>query len=120
MSSIGFLFEFDSTRILFTGGDDVPRLVASRPPLSEHAGGRVHIDTLKVPHHGSDQQHSPESCCSSSTAAIPDIHQGAQFHNGGAENIRSDERFAYGLLLLPMKGPKTEADMALNFVRQTI
>lgn len=34
------------------------------------------------------------------------------------EATRSDERYAYRLLLLPMKGPKTEADMALNFVRQ--
>ena len=34
------------------------------------------------------------------------------------DKIRSDERFIYRLLLLPMKGPKTEADLALNFVRQ--
>ncbi|WRS29203.1 hypothetical protein U6G28_06595 [Actinomycetaceae bacterium MB13-C1-2] len=32
--------------------------------------------------------------------------------------MRSDERYAYRLLLVPMKGPKTEADLALNFVRQ--
>ena len=48
-SSIGFLFEFDSARILFIGDGDVPPR-----PLAEHEGGRVHIDTLKVPHHGSD------------------------------------------------------------------
>lgn len=35
-----------------------------------------------------------------------------------SEAIRRDERYAYRLLLLPMKGPKTEADLALNFVRQ--
>lgn len=34
------------------------------------------------------------------------------------DTVRSDERYAYRLLLLPMKGPKTEADLALNFVRQ--
>lgn len=34
------------------------------------------------------------------------------------DSVRSDERFAYRLLLLPIKGPKTDADMALNFVRQ--
>jgi hypothetical protein len=33
-------------------------------------------------------------------------------------DVASDERFAYRLFLLPMKGPKTDADMALNFVRQ--
>lgn len=40
------------------------------------------------------------------------------FQNKLSEDVRSDERFAYRLLLLPMKGPKTEADLALNFVRQ--
>jgi hypothetical protein len=41
-----------------------------------------------------------------------------EFQSGLSDDIRSDERFAYRLLLLPMKGPKTEADLALNFVRQ--
>lgn len=41
-----------------------------------------------------------------------------EFQVGLTDFIRSDERFAYRLLLLPMKGPKTEADLALNFVRQ--
>ncbi|NHC12657.1 DUF3644 domain-containing protein [Motilibacter deserti] len=40
------------------------------------------------------------------------------FRTSVPDDVRSDERFAYRLLLLPMKGPKTEADMALNFVRQ--
>jgi len=42
----------------------------------------------------------------------------AEFQTKLADEVRSDERFAYRLLLLPMKGPKTEADLALNFVRQ--
>lgn len=41
-----------------------------------------------------------------------------EFQQDLSDEIRSDERFAYRLLLIPMKGPKTEADMALNFVRQ--
>lgn len=41
-----------------------------------------------------------------------------KFQVGLPEVVRRDERFAYRLLLLPMKGPKTEADLALNFVRQ--
>lgn len=41
-----------------------------------------------------------------------------EFQSGLTAEVRSDERFAYRLLLLPMKGPKTEADLALNFVRQ--
>lgn len=42
----------------------------------------------------------------------------AEFQVGLPNDVRSDERFAYRLLLLPMKGSKTEADLALNFVRQ--
>lgn len=42
----------------------------------------------------------------------------AEFQDTLDESIRSDERYAYRLLLLPMKGPKTDADRALNFVRQ--
>lgn len=34
------------------------------------------------------------------------------------EEVKSDSRFAYRVLLLPMKGPKTEADVAYTFVRQ--
>lgn len=41
-----------------------------------------------------------------------------EFQSSLTDEVRSDERFAYRLLLLPMKGPKTEADPALNFVRQ--
>lgn len=42
----------------------------------------------------------------------------SEFQNQLPEEVRRDEKYAYRLLLLPMKGPKTEADMALNFVRQ--
>lgn len=41
-----------------------------------------------------------------------------EFQVSLSDEVRSDERFAYRLLLLPMKGPKTDADLALNFVRQ--
>jgi hypothetical protein len=54
MSGIGF--SVDSTARGFSSPVTVmcPRLVASLRPLAEHEGGRVHIDTLKVPHHDSD------------------------------------------------------------------
>jgi hypothetical protein len=42
-----------------------------------------------------------------------------EFHSGLPDDIRDDERFTYRLLLVPMKGPKTEADLALNFVRRS-
>lgn len=38
------------------------------------------------------------------------------FQQALSEEVRRDERFAYRLLLIPMKGPRTDADMALNFV----
>ena len=41
-----------------------------------------------------------------------------EFQASLSEDLRSDEKFAYRLLLIPMRGPKTDADMALNFVRQ--
>jgi hypothetical protein len=53
-TSIGFLFEYDDVRIMFTGDGDDTRLATS---LAEHpearAGHRVRLDALKVPHHGS-------------------------------------------------------------------
>ncbi|ASW98535.1 DUF3644 domain-containing protein [Mycobacterium intracellulare] len=42
----------------------------------------------------------------------------SEFRAGISSAVADDERFAYRLLLVPMKGPKTGADMALNFVRQ--
>ncbi|MFP1625489.1 ComEC/Rec2 family competence protein [Streptomyces sp. 5K101] len=52
-TSIGLLFEFEGTRIVFTGDADDPRLVASLRPRAEAEGGRLRIDALKVAHHGS-------------------------------------------------------------------
>lgn len=52
-SSIAFLFEYDGVRILFTGDGDDRRMVESLKPLAEAEGGRVHLDALKVSHHGS-------------------------------------------------------------------
>lgn len=53
-TSIGFLFEYDGVRLMFTGDGDDTRLATS---LAEHpeakAGGRVRLDALKVAHHGS-------------------------------------------------------------------
>ena len=42
----------------------------------------------------------------------------SEFRTHVSSEVADDERFAYRLLLVPMKGPKTEADVALNFVRQ--
>ncbi|MFF5445583.1 ComEC/Rec2 family competence protein [Streptomyces sp. NPDC012888] len=52
-TSIGLLFEFEGTRIVFTGDADDGRLVDSIRPLAEAEGGRLRIDALKVAHHGS-------------------------------------------------------------------
>jgi beta-lactamase superfamily II metal-dependent hydrolase len=52
-TSIGFLFEFDGVRLMFTGDGDDQRLVDSVRPLAEADGGRLRLDALKVSHHGS-------------------------------------------------------------------
>ncbi|MFJ4777611.1 hypothetical protein [Streptomyces sp. NPDC088762] len=54
-TSIALLFEFEGTRIVFTGDADDPRLVASIRPRAEAEGGRLRIDALKVAHHGSSK-----------------------------------------------------------------
>lgn len=40
-----------------------------------------------------------------------------EFHAGLEEEIRDDQRFQFRLHLIPWLGPKTEADMAIRFVR---
>lgn len=52
-TSIGFLFEFEGRRLVFTGDGADGRLVDSLRPLAEQEGGRLGIDALKVSHHGS-------------------------------------------------------------------
>jgi beta-lactamase superfamily II metal-dependent hydrolase len=53
VTSIGFYFEFDDVRIVFTGDADDARLVKSLKPRAEKEGGRLRLDALKVAHHGS-------------------------------------------------------------------
>ncbi len=52
-SSIGFLFEHEGVRLLFTGDGDDHRLVESLRPLAQAEGGRLRLDAMKVAHHGS-------------------------------------------------------------------
>ncbi|MGA6226135.1 ComEC/Rec2 family competence protein [Streptomyces umbrinus] len=60
VSSIGLLFEFEDKRVVLTGDADDRRLVASIRPRAEAEGGRMHVDLLKVAHHGSDHNLSNE------------------------------------------------------------
>jgi beta-lactamase superfamily II metal-dependent hydrolase len=60
-TSIGFLFEYDGTRLVFTGDGDDARLRSSLQPLADAAGGRLRIDALKVSHHGSKANLSKET-----------------------------------------------------------
>lgn len=60
VTSIGFLFEFEGKRIVFTGDADDRRLAASLRPLAEAEGGRLRVDALKVAHHGSDNNLSTD------------------------------------------------------------
>ncbi|MET8205886.1 MBL fold metallo-hydrolase [Streptomyces sp. NPDC005373] len=60
LSSIGLLFEFAGKRIILTGDADDRRLVESLRPRAKAAGGRLHVDILKVAHHGSDHNLSKD------------------------------------------------------------
>jgi beta-lactamase superfamily II metal-dependent hydrolase len=61
LSSIMFLAEIQNKKLLFTGdgsGEDVIRLFSKNEMLDEQ--GKMHVDVLKVPHHGSDRNVSKE------------------------------------------------------------
>jgi beta-lactamase superfamily II metal-dependent hydrolase len=61
LSSIMFLVEDKNTKILFTGdgsGDDIIKVLTRNTMLDKQ--GKFHVDILKVPHHGSDRNVSPE------------------------------------------------------------
>jgi beta-lactamase superfamily II metal-dependent hydrolase len=60
-TSIGFLFEYDGIRLLFTGDGDDTRLRTSLQPFADAEGGRFRIDALKVSHHGSKANLSKET-----------------------------------------------------------
>jgi hypothetical protein len=52
-TSIGFYFEYDGIRIVFSGDTDDARLIKSLRTRAEAEGGRLRLDALKVAHHGS-------------------------------------------------------------------
>jgi beta-lactamase superfamily II metal-dependent hydrolase len=61
LSSIMFLVESQEKKILFTGdglGDDVIDILSERGLLDSE--GQYHVDVMKVPHHGSERNASPE------------------------------------------------------------
>jgi beta-lactamase superfamily II metal-dependent hydrolase len=61
LSSIMLLAECKNKKILFTGdgsGDDIVEALSKNAMLDKQ--GAYHVDVLKVPHHGSDRNVSPE------------------------------------------------------------
>jgi beta-lactamase superfamily II metal-dependent hydrolase len=61
LSSIMFLAEYHGKKILFTGdglGDDAVDMISERGLLDSK--GEYHVDVLKVPHHGSERNASPD------------------------------------------------------------
>ena len=61
LSSIMFLVEFEGKKILFTGdgvGRDVLDILSEKKMLNSE--GRLHVDILKVPHHGSERNVSQQ------------------------------------------------------------
>lgn len=59
-SSIAFVAEFEGHRVLLAGDAHPDLLAASIAPLAAAEGGRYRIDLLKVSHHGSRNNTSPE------------------------------------------------------------
>lgn len=61
LASIMFLAEIKNRKILFTGdglGQDVVEMLSKNEMLDKN--GKLHVDVLKVPHHGSDRNTSLE------------------------------------------------------------
>ena len=61
LSSIMFLVEFEGKKILFTGdgvGRDVLDILSEKNMLNSE--GKLHVDILKVPHHGSERNVSEQ------------------------------------------------------------
>lgn len=61
LSSIMFMVESDEKRLLFTGdglGRDVLEVLSEKKMLNSE--GRLHVDILKVPHHGSERNVSEQ------------------------------------------------------------
>lgn len=61
LASITFLAEINNKKILFTGdglGQDIVDILSKNALLDTN--GKFHVDILKVPHHGSDRNTSPE------------------------------------------------------------
>ena len=61
LSSIMYIAESQGKRVLFTGdglGDDAVDMLSERELLDSEGG--YHVDVLKVPHHGSERNASPE------------------------------------------------------------
>jgi beta-lactamase superfamily II metal-dependent hydrolase len=61
LASITFLAEINNKKILFTGdslGQDIIDILSKNAMLDSN--GKFYVDILKVPHHGSDRNTSPE------------------------------------------------------------
>jgi hypothetical protein len=61
LASITFLAEINNKKILFTGdgiGHDIVDILSKNAMLDSN--GKLFVDILKVPHHGSDRNSSPE------------------------------------------------------------
>lgn len=61
LASITFLVEINNKTILFTGdgiGQDIVDILSKNGMLNSN--GRFYVDILKIPHHGSDRNTSPE------------------------------------------------------------
>lgn len=59
-TSIAFLAEYDGRRVMLAADAHADRLIESLQPLADADGGRLRLEALKVPHHGSARNVSRE------------------------------------------------------------
>jgi hypothetical protein len=81
-SSIAFIAEHDGTSVLFTGDAHAPVLTRSLRRLAAARGAaRVRLDAIKLPHHGSRNNLSPELLDAVDCPRFLFSTNGKQFHH---------------------------------------
>lgn len=95
-TSIVVLAEFDGRRALLAGDGHADRLIASLKPMARRAGGRLRIDAIKLPHHGSRHNVSRELLELVDCPRYLFSTNGSQFHHPHPEAVARVLAFGRG------------------------
>lgn len=104
-SSIGFIAEWCGRRVLLAGDAHPDVLTTAIRPLAEAEGGRYRIDVLKVSHHGSQGNTTPE------LVKLLDCHRFAFSTNGNVHGHPDPEAIARILV----HGPSGRKELIFNY-----